>query len=179
MVTLEKEFVSGDGGFSTDPLTYKQVKRTETVAIYERSRDGQVKDYEVFIIRVDPKGKVQKFPNGSVKVLEDDIEKYPSSGVFGFTAWSIGSLKGAEYRFDELVAKGVAAAAEEENPTPEKAIIMPVGEFSTKELATANGIDYLAASLFIKAGLGDGTIKFVREERRNVKGKATKLYIKA
>ncbi len=173
MIVLEKEFVSGEGGFSTDPLTYKQLKRTGNFALYERSRDGKVKDYEVIIIRIDPKGK-QVFS----KVVEEDTEMYPSSGQWGKKAWSFSNLGGAKQRFDDLVSQGIEDAEEDENPTPEKAIVVPDGEFSTKELAEANNITYLAASLFIKAGLGDGTIQFVREERRNAKGKATKLYRK-
>ncbi len=179
MIILEKEFVSGDGGFSTDPLTYKQLQRTEKVALYERSRKGKVKDYEVIVIRVDPKGKVQKFPNGIVKVIEEDIEKYPSTGQWGKMAWSFCVLGGAKARFEELVAQGVREDAEEENPTPEKTIDIPLGEFSTTELAEKNGISYPKAIIFMRDCIENNTIKFVREERRNAKGKATKLYIKA
>ncbi len=179
MIQLEKEFVSGDGGFSTNPLTYKQVKRTESVALYERSFEGKLRDYEVFIIRVDPKGKVQKFPNGITKTLEDDTEKYPSSGQWGRLAWSAVTIEQAMRRFDNLVAAGIQAAEEEENPTPKEAIVIPLGEFTVGELATKNNIEYAPAFLFIKAELTKGAVKFLREERRNAKGKASKIYIRA
>jgi len=176
MITLELEFVSGDGGFSADPLTYKQLQRTGNVAIYERSRDGKVKDYEVVVIRTDPKGKVQKFPGGVVKTLEDDIERYPSSGQWGRVAWSYAVLGGAKAKFDEVVAQGVKDAEEEENPTPEKTIAIPVGEFTIGELAEKADVSYANAFLFVKAALGEGRVKFLREERRNAKGKASKIY---
>ena len=179
MITLEKEFVSGEGGFSTDPLTYKQLKRTEGFAVYERSRDGKVKDYEVIVVRVDPKGKVQKFPNGIVKVLEDDIEHYPSTGQWGKLAWSFRKLGGAMARFDALIAQGIEDDAEEENPTPEKVIVIHNGEWTIGELGEKNGIEYVTAHVFVKAALAAGSVKFVREERRNVKGKASRIYIKA
>lgn len=169
MIELEKEFVSGDGGFSTDPLTYKQLMRTKTVALYERSRDGVVKDYEVFNIKVDPKGK-KIFD----QVLEDDREKYPSSGVFGFSAWSFNSLGGAKARYELLVKESEAPEAEEK-----KDLLIPVGEFTVTELAEFNHVQYPTASLFVKESLEGQIIKFLREEQRNAKGKKSKIYTKA
>jgi hypothetical protein len=91
MKTLQTEFISGDGGFSANPLTYKQLARNQNYAIYERSRDGEVKDYEVFKIRILPKGhKI------FAKILEDDEEQYPSTGQFGVSAWSFGGKFGLE-----------------------------------------------------------------------------------
>jgi intein/homing endonuclease len=176
MILLEKEFESAPGAIDGLRI-FTQLNRNDKVAIYKRvvKRTGTLEGYEVFSIKTDPKGKVQKFPNGSVKVLEDDTEKYPASGVFGFSAWYVMTYERATQIFDELTAE----AAEKANPTPEKAIVVPAGEFSTTELATANEIEYPVAALFIKAALGENTIKFSREERRNAKGKATKLYIKA
>ena len=80
MIKLEKTFVSGDGGFSNDPLTYTLVERTESAAVYERSRQGMIKDYEVFKIRVLEKGK-----KIFTKIVQEDTEQYPSSEQFGKT----------------------------------------------------------------------------------------------
>lgn len=171
MIQLETTFVSGEGGFSQDPLTYTQLIRTDKVAIYERSRDGKVKDYEVFFVKVDPKGK--KIFN---TVLEDDREKYPSNEQFGRIAWSFSSKGGALQRYEELCKKAETPAEEEESV---KELLFPVGEFSTTELAEFNKVPYPNASIFVKTSLEAGTIKFVKEERRNIKGKATKLYAKA
>lgn len=62
--------------------------------------------------------------------------------------------------------------------TDVKAIVIPIGEFSTKELAEKNGIEYPQAFLHLKTLLASGAVKWVRDERRNVKGKPTRLFIK-
>lgn len=170
MIKLETTFVSGEGGFSQDPLTYTQLKRTEKVAIYERSRNGSVKDYEVFFIKVDPKGK-KIFQ----QVLEDDREKYPSNNSFGFTAWSFNSKVAAMRRYEQL-CKEVDAPEEEEE---EKPLIIPDTEFTVGELAEKNNTNYPTAFLFVKAAVENGSVKFLREERRAAKGKASKIYAKA
>ena len=186
MITLATEFKSGEGGFSTDPLTYKQIKRNGNLALYERSREGKVYDYEMIVITVVPKGTVQKFPNGVTKVIEDDTEHYPSTGAFGKKAWALGFNRDtAEKYFDERLAKRDFVAVDEpetETETSEEKTPVPVsvkvdGEFSTKEYAEKNNMDYPTAYLAIKAGLADGKIKFTREERRNVKGKPTRLFV--
>lgn len=52
---------------------------------------------------------------------------------------------------------------------------IPIGEFSTIELAKYNKVDYPAAALFIKEN-NNTQLKYVRSERRNSKGKETKLF---
>jgi hypothetical protein len=177
MIKLALEFISGVGGFSAEPLTYKQIKRTDTVALYQRSRAGVVKDYEVFIIQMDPKGKVLTFPGGVTKTVEEDIEKYAITSAWGRLAWTFKNPGGAGAKFDELVQKGVNDAIEEE--TPEKTIIVPDTEFTIGELAEKNGVEYPQASLFIKEAIAANSVKFLREERRHIKGKASKVYAKA
>jgi hypothetical protein len=56
---------------------------------------------------------------------------------------------------------------------------IPDGEFSTNELADFNKVQYPIAFLFLKYALAKGMIRYVRDERRNAKGKATKIYTKA
>ena len=57
MIRLEETFTSGAGGFNP-PLTYKQLCRNESVAVYERyNPDGRIKDYEVFNIQVIKRGR--------------------------------------------------------------------------------------------------------------------------
>lgn len=176
MISLEETFVSGDGGFSQEPLTYRQIKRTDKVAIYERSRNGKVKDYEVILIKVEPKGKVMKFPNGVVKILEDDREKYPSTGQFGFSGWSFNWSIAAERRYEKLCKEANLPLEEEEEA---KVISIPLGEFTIKELAEKNELPYSQAFLFIKAGIEDKSINFLREERRAAKGKPSKVFVKS
>lgn len=171
MIKLEETFISGDGGFSTDPQTYTQIKRTDKSAIYQVSRDGKINGFEVFLIKILPKG-TQIF----AKTQEEDEEKYPSTGTFGKTAWFCATLERANERYEELNNASVNADAEEEK---KENLIIPVGEFSTKDFAESNKIEYPIAFLFIKSAIEENKIKFVREERRNVKGKPSKIYTMA
>lgn len=171
MIKLQEKFVSGEGGFSSDPLTYTQVARTENTAIYERSRNGKVKDYEVFRIKILPKG-TQVFQT----VTEDDEEKYPSTSQFGISAWSYQNKRAALFCYEELNKEAA------KNDTPENAtssVIIPDVEFTVGEFADKNSLSYANAFVFIKSAVADGSVKFVREERRNVKGKPSKIYAKA
>lgn len=97
MIKLETDFVSGDGGFSSNPLTYKQIIRNDHFAMYERSRDGKISDYEVFKITISKKGT-----NIFNTILEDDTERYPSTEKFGKSAWSIKSYNKAMDKFNTL-----------------------------------------------------------------------------
>ena len=105
MISLAPKFTSGEGGYSADPLTYTQVRRTDKVAMYVRHRGEKFMDYEVFFIRIEPKGKVSKFPGGVVKIAPDDKELYPSSGQWGRVAWTLPNLASAEQTFESLVTQ--------------------------------------------------------------------------
>ena len=167
MIQLEKTFVSGEGGFNNDPLTYTQVERSETAAVYERSRNGLVKDYEVFNIKVRPKGtKIFQL------VTEDDIECYPSTAQFGFNAWSYTNKGAALKRFKELdpVAKAEAKAKDK------IVFVLPDKDFTVNDVAELNKSNYISAANFVKTEIAAARVKLVREERRNVKGQMTKIY---
>jgi hypothetical protein len=99
MIKLETEFKSGEGGYSSDPLTYTQVIRNEWFAVYCRSKsNGRPKDWETIIIKVSPKGhKIFK------KVYLDDTEEYPSTGQFGSKAWSFRNKQAAIDKFNFLI----------------------------------------------------------------------------
>ena len=100
MVKLETNFVSGAGGFGAKPLKYTQLARTDKAAVYVRSRDGKQREYEVFRIFIQPKGSTV-----FKKVYEDDTEKYPSTGKFGFSAWSIINFERAMEKYKEICSK--------------------------------------------------------------------------
>ena len=55
-------------------------------------------------------------------------------------------------------------------------LIFPVGEFSVKEIAEQNKVEYVTASVGVKEQLEAGKIIFSREERRAPKGPMTKLF---
>jgi len=193
MIELEKEFKSGDGGFSANPLTYTQLKRNEKAAVYMRSRDGKPFDFEVFLIKIKKKG-TQIFQ----KILEDDTECYPSSSQFGRIAWSVSSQGLAMCRFQELTNGNVDDATEETpevEDTPIKPIVkvnddnddakpykgpdlsFPVGEFSTKQLAEHNKVQYPIAFLFRKEAERKGKIKFSRKQKADGRGKPTDIFV--
>ncbi len=161
MIKLETDLVKGSGGIR---LQYKQLERKGDVALYQRFKlDGKPFDYEVIIIKTkfDPE-------------LGDEKEEYAPSSSWGRLGWSHVSLEAAKKRFEKTCQK--------QDPNYKEPVIefvLPFKEFSTKELAEHNHVTYVDAVKFIKLGLEGGSVKFVREERRNVRGKATKLYSKA
>ena len=199
MIELEKEFVSGEGGFSNNPLTYTQLKRSDKAAVYMRSRDGKPYDYETFLIKVKPKG-TRIFQ----QVLEDDKECYPSCSQWGRVAWTFSSPGLAIHRFNELNAIAenkelITVGDTEEEPTePSKEqvisqpennsenddkpykgpdLIIPVGEFSTKQLAAHNNVQYPIAFLFRKDAERKGKIKFSRKQKADGRGKPTDIFV--
>ena len=185
MIKLREKFVSGEGGFSTDPLTYTQLARTDKVAIYERSRDGKVKDYEVFKIKILPKG-TQVFQTTTV----DDEEKYPGTSQFGFIAWSFCNKGAAMARYNELCNPTAPVVIPDADPVEDQSVTIPIvrsspvaklnippGEFSVKDLAAFNSVEYITGSLFVKDAVATGVLQFVRKEKRNVgRGKPTNIY---
>lgn len=199
MIELEKEFKSGVGGFSANPLTYTQLKRNEKAAVYMRSQNEMPYDYEVFLIKVKPKGtKIFQ------KILEDDEECYPSCSQWGRTAWSFTNVGLAMIRFHEITHGKVNEEVSENEsevqdeptieiksstPVPEENVetevkpykgpdlIIPVGEFSTKDLAAHNNVQYPIAFLFRKDAERKGKIKFSRKQKAEGRGKPTDIFV--
>lgn len=92
MIKLKEKFESGDGGFSAAPLFYTQIVRNDKFAVYERSRDGKVKDYETIKVKI-LKAGTRIFQ----QVLTEDEERYPGTSEFGRSAWSFsGDVKSAK-----------------------------------------------------------------------------------
>lgn len=170
MKMLETSFVSGDGGFAADVLNYQQVIRSDKAAVYCRSRNNLIKDYEVFKIRIFPKGhKIFQ------QILEDDEERYPSTGQFGISAWSYRNKTAAIQHFEFLnkeASKIVTVSVQTEN------LIIPDKAFSINEFAESNNIEYSNAFLFIKDAIKKNLIRFARQERRNARGKMTNIFEK-
>lgn len=177
MIKLEKQFKSGAGAINRN---YLQLARTDNVALYIRNPlEGERghPEYEVFYIKVIPKGKRVKLPNKPEYFTADDEESYPCNTDFGRIAWSIPDKKKAFARYEELCNK--SEIPEEEEQEQHESVIFPKGEWSTKELAEANKIEYPQAAVFLREAIAAGTIKLSRQERRNAKGKPTNLYIVA
>jgi len=188
---------TGDGRGATDAVTHTQIKRAADVAMYSvTNKAGKIVSYEVFHIKKRLKG--QALPGGLFEA--EDREVYPSANSFGKSAWSPGSLENAESIYDNLVNGKhvhdnddvedvtITDDVEIQKPTSGRrgrvkgerpSLTIPLAEFSIKELAELNNVDYPIASVFVKEAMMEKSIAFVKEERRNVKGKATKIYKKA
>ena len=171
MIKLDVTFESGEGGFSQAPLTYKQVVRNDRFAVYERSREGKVRDYEVIKIQLQKAGQ-QIFK----QIIKEDTERYPSSSQWGFSAWSFRDKAAALNRFDTLTKEDTAG---DEAPSKEATVVLPdKAAFSMKDLLATNpkiaqSRLYVALQKLIKAGkvTKSGTV-----EREGVGGKAAILY---
>ena len=170
MITLATDFVSGVDGF-IPPLTYKQIVRSNKVAVYQRfTKDGIFKDFETIVIRIIPKGtSIFNQPP-----TEEDAEKYAVTSSWGKTGFSFKNLLAAQEKMKELELKDI----QEEKDETEIVFQIPNGLFSTNELAQFNKVAYPEASLFLKEKLLNNSIRFVRSERRQAKGKETNLYEK-
>jgi hypothetical protein len=197
MRTLELERVwTGDGRGTQFAVTQTQVKRTDTVALYKITlKNGAPGGYEVFMVKIVEGGT--PLPGGGD--VEESYEQYPTANRFGRTAWHIGSLEYAEKVYGNLVAGRKSSDcdtdAEGEDATevsteprvagqrgrtkgPRPQLTVPVMEFSVKELAELNKVEYTVASIFVKESVESKTIKFVRPERRASRGKETNIYAK-
>ena len=188
---------TGDGFGDADARIFTQVKRNEHVALYRRTVEatGKYDGHEVFLIKVRHKG--DKLPGGLVEA--EDREVYPSANAFSKIAWQMG-LGACEQKFQEMTdrmngivhekpeepeeeeAETPAAAGEEpkHRGRPKKELptfVLPDGEFSVKDLAAANSVEYVTAYQFVKQEEGK-TIVPTRSERRAEKGKPTQLYSK-
>lgn len=195
LLPIEKVW-TGDGLGATDAVTLKQIKRTPSdaphpAALYERyKKNGALQGYETFIIKIVRAGT----PQLGGGLVEEDYEVYPRANSFGKIAWAPSSKGHAETIYNNLVEGkrpcDVGTEIEDDDADEEQTVpvvhvtkvqksvanlTLPDGEFSTKELAEKNGVDYSVAYLFIKAS---NKVKPTREERRASRGKATQLYAK-
>lgn len=126
-------------------------------------------------------------------------EAFPSPEQWGSRGWTYTNLLAAEQKFESLLGKKAeimpeASVPEEDEPetveatpiisnshrgrAPKERIPLnfPPTDFSVKDLAEFNKVEYGDADFFIKQQLASGSVKFLREERRAVKGKLSKIF---
>lgn len=192
MKQLKAQFISGEGGFSANPLTYTQITRNENYAIYQRSRDGVVKDYEVF--------KIRKFKQGQVnwgKTYQEDEEDYAVTSSFGKSAWSFGNLTSAQNKFNDLTNGAAVVDETIESYDSESPTVASEGKrgrtakvrapitypstptWSVKDILTINlDYDQPTISLFLKKQIQDKKVALVGhvEKAEGQRGKAPNLY---
>lgn len=168
---------TGDSFGDSYARIFKQLKRNDKVALYQRviESSGNAEGYEVFHIKMRLKG--QALPGGVFE--QEDREVYPSANSFGKTAWQIDDLARANICFDELTKEETdkdITETEVENEDSSVKTDPATSLFSTQEYADSKGIAYPIAYLTIKAAIEAGKMKFVKSERRNSRGKETKLF---
>ena len=168
MKKLEKEFT---GNYDRVGMNrFVQLRKENGVAIYERyNTDDTLRSYEVFIVKVVPKGS--PLPNG--KVVEESYEQYPGANAFGKTAYDCRSLAQAEERFDQLVqkVKDSAEAKEEaiksgkpnrgKRTSNKKTVVVPEkgSKFNMKLLITNTGLAQPVLFPIVKEWEKNGLIK--------------------
>lgn len=197
MKEIELEFDTNANAMGI--MTFRRVQQGTNhagkhVYIYSREYpDCAPSRFEVFIPSVKKAG-IYKLPGDKTITYTEDFEEYPGAAKFGFSAWDCNSLPHAKMVYNRLMAIGEVVEIPEEieketSATTEPAapkhrgrqkgkrpvLTVPIGkEFSVKELAAYNNVEYIVAAVFVKES---ATIKYVRSERRNPKGPETKLYI--
>ena len=99
MKTLQTKFEANVD--KTGVNTFEQIKRTNEVALYKRTRPTGTEVFEVFIIKVVPKGA--KLPGGAV--VAEEYESYPGAASFGKSAYFCTNEDRADAHFGALVEK--------------------------------------------------------------------------
>lgn len=84
--------------FTAEGFRFRQVRRCEHVAIYEKTRNGGV-SYEVVVIRRSKKD--YRFPSGSV--VPAGSESYPSNSQWGRLGFTCPDMEAAARKYRQLV----------------------------------------------------------------------------
>lgn len=115
----ELELEIRKGGF-----LYKQMLRTDNVALYSQWDGGRIVCYEVFRIKIqkERKWKSKTFPRKEV---------YPRNDDFGYSAWAPSSYERAESIYNRLVLE-----AYRDDLTEDRCIVLKMGENTTKDKAS-------------------------------------------
>jgi hypothetical protein len=185
---LETDFIKN--GFR-----FRQIWREGDVAVYHKlALEGMHHPttfdcgFETFI--------VQKYDEREIAGVKVEAkEAFPSPELWGTKGWSNPTLWDAEKRFEILLGrrqeeKKVIPIVEEEKEEHERtrrprgtvlAINLPGGEFTTKELASFNNLNYPEVFLWLKdTGLPEGKVKVVGERKiEGQRGPPSKTYTKA
>lgn len=153
--------------------------------------------WEVFIPSVKKAG-TYPLPGGKSITYTEDFEEYPGASKFGFSAWDCNSLPHAKMVYNRLMAIGEIVPDEPNTQTgeeveledivdaatphrgrpkaPRPVLTVPAMEFSVKELAEKNHVEYITASVFVREALEKKEIHFVRAEQRASRGKKTNVF---
>ena len=174
MKKLETEFVKNCD--SVGNTTFKQLRKQDGVALYERFKGDNHFCYEVFVVKTIKAGT--PLPGG--KKVEEDYEQYPGAAQWGKTAWSPKTLDKAEDMFDKLVKK---LKSEEGQPkrrgrkSKTVNLALPSGEFTMKMLITETGLTQPVLYVRLQKLLKENKVKEVgRVKPEGGRGKAMVVY---
>ena len=186
MKKLQKEFTANYDKVGNNKFI--QIRKENGVAIYERQNmDGTHRSYEVFIVKVVPKGT--PLPGGNK--VQETYEQYPGCAAFGRTAFDCKTIDRAEERYDELVqkVKDSAEAKEEAEKTgqpikrgrksnPKTATVkVPTGKFTMKMLISEYELPQPTLYLIVKKWIAEskvGVVDSVKNE--SGRGKPALVY---
>jgi hypothetical protein len=170
-------------------------------------KQGTMFGVEVIIPNIKKAGTYPLPPKDSGKTITypEDFEEYPGASLFGKKAWFYQNIPAAERRLESLL-KAEAVVEEDESettPDPDPAVIggvalaeslapsrrgrpkvdrpplnLPDGEFSIKEIAEQNKVEYIVAAQFVKEQETAQMIQRTRTERRATRGPETQLFKK-
>lgn len=181
---ISTEFTwTGDGYGQSNAVQFKQLKRDGDIVMYERRTKSNVVEYEVFRVKRH-NGYAIKDKTGKENRIEP-AEIYPGAASFGKNkhAYHIGgidALARAEERFAEMVKDAAEVGNQPEEPTGEsvcvpvvtmkkkeakkeaKNVVMPVGEFTMKDLIAQTGLLQPELYQHLRKGILDGSIVEVR-----------------
>ena len=188
MKKLQKEFT---GNFDRVGNTkFIQRKKENGVAMYERQNmDGTFRSYEVFIVKVVPKGTA--LPGGNT--VQETYEQYPGCAAFGKTAYDCKTIDTAEARFEELVKKVKNSNdAKEESIKSGKPVkrgrkasakmnakmtLNKGSKFTISMLSTYTGVNTVYIRKAVKEWLADGVITVTGEVKSETgRGKSSTEY---
>ena len=135
---------------------FRQMRKSDGVAMYQRIRTGGRYGYEVFIIKTIKAGTA--LPGG--KSVAEDYEQYPGAAQWGKTAWSPGSRGAANAKFDALVKRLRSEVGQPKRrgrkATAATTFVVPVGKFTMKMLIEQTGMTqpvlYVRLQKLIKEG---------------------------
>lgn len=157
--------------------TFKQLRKQDGVALYERIKNGRHYDYEVFVVKTVVAGA--PLPNG--KKVEESYEAYPGSASFGKTAWSVQNFDRAVQKFDELVAKMKSEVGQPKRRGRKSKVVasfeLPKTKFTMRDLIAKTGLTQPVLYIRVQSLIKDGKIKEVgRVKSASGRGRATVVY---
>lgn len=186
MKKLQKEFTANYDKVGNNKFI--QIRKENGVAIYERQNmDGTHRSYEVFIVKVVPKGT--PLPGGNK--VQETYEQYPGCAAFGRTAFDCKTIDRAEERYDELVqkVKDSTEAKEEAEKTgqpikrgrksnPKTATVkVPTGKFTMKMLISEYELPQPTLYLIVKKWIEEAKVSIVDSvKNESGRGKPALVY---